>query len=103
MVIGDGNRNHDYDYFYFADPSVETNSTPTAVLSARLRPFRTLELIGGYQAENTGSKVEYFPNYFADKHNDFAKLAGGATPGVGQHAPVSRVDPRRPWFGHTIT
>jgi hypothetical protein len=76
VVIGDGNRNHDYDYFYFADPSLDTNSAPTAILSGRVHPFRTLELSGGYQAGNTGSKVEYFPNYFADKHNDFAKLAG---------------------------
>jgi hypothetical protein len=76
VVIGDGNRNHDYDYFYFADSSLDTNSAPTAILSGRVHPFRTLELSGGYQAGNTGSKVEYFPNYFADKHNDFAKVAG---------------------------
>jgi len=74
LVIGDGNRNHDYDYFYFVDPPLDSNSAPTAIVAGRVKPIRSLELRVGYQAGNTGSKVEYFPNYFADKHNDYATL-----------------------------
>jgi hypothetical protein len=73
-VIGDGRRNHDYDYFYFADPSLDSNSAPTVILSGSIRPFRGLEIRAASQHGYTGSKVEYFPNYFANKHNDFAKL-----------------------------
>jgi hypothetical protein len=74
LVIGDGNRNHDYNYFYFVDPSVDSNSAPTAIVSGSIRPARGLELRAGYQFGTTGSKVEYFPNYFADKHNDNATI-----------------------------
>jgi len=73
-VVGDGSRNHDYDYFYFADPSLDSNSALTGVLSGSIRPFRGLEVRAAYKHGHTGSKVEYFPNYFADKHNDFATL-----------------------------
>jgi hypothetical protein len=73
-IIGDDSRNHDYDYFYFADPSLASKSGPTVILSGSIRPFRELEIRAAYQDGYTGSKVEYFPNYFADKHNDFAKL-----------------------------
>lgn len=73
-VVGDGSRNHDYDYFYFADPSLDSNSALTGILSGSIRPFRKLEIRTAYKRGYTGSKVEYFPNYFADKHNDFATL-----------------------------
>jgi hypothetical protein len=73
-VVGDGNRNHDYDYFYFADPSLDTNAALTWILSGNIHPLRGLDLRAAYKRGYTGSKVEYFPNYFADKHNDFATL-----------------------------
>jgi hypothetical protein len=73
-VMGDGSRNHDYDYFYFADPTLDTNSAPTGIASGSIRPFRGLDIRAAYKRGYTGSKVEYFPNYFANKHNDFAKL-----------------------------
>ena len=73
-VIGDGNRNHDYDYFYFADPSLDSNSASTGVLSGNIHPLKGVEVRAAYKRGYTGSKVEYFPNYFADKHNDFATL-----------------------------
>ena len=73
-VEGDGSRNHDYDYFYFVDPSQDTNEGVTAVFSGTMHPLKTLEVRAAYQYGFTGSKVEYFPNYFADKHNDSATL-----------------------------
>ena len=73
-VVGDGSRNHDYDYVYFADPSLDSNAALTGILSGSIRPFRGLDIRAAYKRGYTGSKVEYFPNYFADKHNDFATL-----------------------------
>lgn len=73
-VLGDGSRNHDYDYFYFADPSLDSNTVPIMVLSGSIRPVRGMDIRAAYQHGYAGSEVEYFPNYFANKHNDFAKL-----------------------------
>jgi hypothetical protein len=73
-IIGDGSRNHDYNYFYFADPSLDSNTAPTGTASASIRPFRGLNIRAAYKRGYNGSKVEYFPNYFANKRNDFAKL-----------------------------
>jgi hypothetical protein len=72
VVLGDGNREKDYDWFYFVNTSLDTNSAITVAASARIAPFRALELRGAYKKGYTGSKVERLPNYWASKRNDDA-------------------------------
>jgi hypothetical protein len=73
-IIGENNRNHDYNYFYFIDPSLDSHSAATLVFSGRVRPIPSLEIRAADQYGFSGSKVEYFPNYFADKHNDSIRV-----------------------------
>jgi hypothetical protein len=73
-VTGEGSRNHDYDYFYFVDQSLDTHSAATLIVSGSIRPVRSLDIRAAHQYGYTGSKVEYFPNYFANKHNDSMTL-----------------------------
>jgi len=75
-VLGDGNREKDYDWFYFADTSLDSNSGLTAVLSARVRPHRRIDLRTSYKKGFTGSKVERLPSYWASKRRDDAFVAG---------------------------
>jgi hypothetical protein len=75
-VLGDGNREEDYDWFYFADTSLDSNSALTAIVSARLRPHRNVDVRTSYKKGFTGSKVERLPSYWASKRNDDAFVAG---------------------------
>jgi hypothetical protein len=74
-VLGEGNRQKDYDWFYFADPTLDTNSGLTAVVSAWALPHRLVELRGAWKKGFTGSKVERLPSYWASKRNDDALVA----------------------------
>lgn len=74
-VLGDGNRQKDYDWFYFAETSLDSNSALTAIVSARLRPHRTIDLRTSYKKGDTGSKVERLPSYWASKRHDDAFVA----------------------------
>ena len=71
-VLGDGNREKDYDWYYFANTTLDTNSALTAVVSARVRPHRTLDVRVAYKQGFTGSKVERLPSYWASKRIDDA-------------------------------
>jgi len=71
-VLGDGNREKDYDWFYHVNTSLDTNSAVTVVASARLAPFKALDVRAAYKKGYTGSKVERLPNYWASKRNDDA-------------------------------
>jgi hypothetical protein len=67
-VLGDGNREKDYDWFYFANPTLDSNSALTAVLTARAapphrRPSRGVEegvhrLEGGAAAQLLGVEAQ---------------------------------------------
>lgn len=70
--LGDGNKFRDYDYFYFQDGSLDSNSTLSTLLSARMEPFQDLDLRASWKKGHTGSKVERLPNYWASKRNDNA-------------------------------
>jgi hypothetical protein len=74
-VLGDGNREKDYDWFYFMNTSLDTNSALTAVVSARVRPVRMLDVRGAFKKGFTGSKVERLPSYWASKRHDDAVVA----------------------------
>ena len=71
-VLGDGNREKDYDWFYFVNTSLDTNSAVTVVASARLTPFKAIDVRAAYKKGYTGSKVERLPSYWASKRNDDA-------------------------------
>jgi hypothetical protein len=71
-VLGEGNREKDYDWFYFANPTLDTNSALTTVLTARARPHRIVDLRASWKKGFTGSKVERLPSYWASKRNDDA-------------------------------
>jgi hypothetical protein len=75
-VLGDGNREKDYDWFYFADTTLDSNSALTAIVSARVRPHRNVDLRTSFKKGFTGSKVERLPSYWASKRNDDAFVAG---------------------------
>lgn len=76
-VLGEGNREKDYDWFYFANPTLDANSALTAVLSARARPHRVIDLRAAWKKGFTGSKVERLPSYWASKRNDDALILSG--------------------------
>jgi hypothetical protein len=76
-VFGEGNREKDYDWFYFANTTLDTNSALTAILTARARPHRALDLRAAWKKGFTGSKVERLPSYWASKRNDDALVLGG--------------------------
>lgn len=71
-VLGDGNREKDYDWFYFVNTSLDTNSAVTVVASARLTPFKAIDVRAAYKKGYSGSKVERLPSYWASKRNDDA-------------------------------
>ena len=71
-VLGEGNREKDYDWFYFANQTLDTNSALTAVLSARARPHRSVDLRAAWKRGFTGSKIERLPSYWASKRHDDA-------------------------------
>jgi hypothetical protein len=71
-VLGDGNREKDYDWFYFVNTSLDTNSAVTVAASARISPFKQLDVRAAYKKGYTGSKVERLPSYWASKRNDDA-------------------------------
>lgn len=75
--LGEGNRNRDYTYFYFVDPSLDSNSALSAVVSGRVMPIRGVELRAAYQYGDTGSKVERLPNFYASKRHDNAVVLSG--------------------------
>jgi hypothetical protein len=70
--LGEGNRFHDYDYYYSLDPSLDTNSALTALVSGKVFPVAGLDLRAAYKWGYTGSKVETLPNFYASKRNDRA-------------------------------
>ena len=76
-VLGEGNREKDYDWFYFANPTLDTNSALTAVVSARARPHHAVDVRAAWKKGFTGSKVERLPSYWASKRNDDAIVLGG--------------------------
>jgi hypothetical protein len=76
-VLGEGNREKDYDWFYFANPTLDTNSALTAVLTARVRPHAMVDLRAAWKKGFTGSKVERLPSYWASKRNDDAIVVSG--------------------------
>jgi hypothetical protein len=76
-VLGEGNREKDYDWFYFANPTLDTNSALTAVLAARARPHRMVDMRLSWKKGFTGSKVERLPSYWASKRNDDALVVSG--------------------------
>jgi hypothetical protein len=76
-VLGEGNRETDYDWFYFANPTLDTNSALTAIVSARARPHHSVDLRAAYKKGFTGSKVERLPSYWASKRNDDAIVLSG--------------------------
>jgi hypothetical protein len=76
-VLGEGNREKDYDWFYFANPTLDTNSALTTVLSARARPHRIVDFRAAWKKGFTGSKVERLPSYWASKRNDDALVLSG--------------------------
>ena len=76
-VLGEGNREKDYDWFYFANPTLDTNSALTAVLTARARPHQNVDLRASWKKGFTGSKVERLPSYWASKRNDDAIVLSG--------------------------
>jgi hypothetical protein len=76
-VLGEGNREKDYDWFYFANPTLDTNSALTAILTARARPHRMVDLRAAWKKGFTGSKVERLPSYWASKRNDDAIVVSG--------------------------
>lgn len=76
-VLGDGNREKDYDWFYFANPTLDANSALTAIVSARARPHRSLDLRAAWKTGFTGSKVEGLPSYWASKRLDDAVVLSG--------------------------
>jgi hypothetical protein len=76
-VLGDGNREKDYDWFYFANPTLDTNSAVTAVVTARARPHHAVDVRAAWKKGFTGSKVERLPSYWASKRNDDAIVLAG--------------------------
>lgn len=76
-VLGEGNREKDYDWFYFANPTLDTNSALTAVLTARARPHDRIDVRASWKKGFTGSKVERLPSYWASKRNDDAVVVSG--------------------------
>jgi hypothetical protein len=76
-VLGEGNREKDYDWFYFANPTLDTNSALTAVLTARARPHDRVDVRASWKKGFTGSKVERLPSYWASKRNDDALVISG--------------------------
>ena len=76
-VLGEGNREKDYDWFYFANPTLDTNSALTAIVSARARPHRVVDVRASFKRGFTGSKVERLPTYWASKRNDNALVLSG--------------------------
>jgi hypothetical protein len=76
-VLGEGNREKDYDWFYFANPTLDTNSAVTAVVSARARPHHAVDVRAAWKKGFTGSKVERLPSYWASKRNDDAIVFAG--------------------------
>lgn len=76
-VLGEGNREKDYDWFYFANPTLDTNSAVTAVVSARARPHHAVDVRAAWKKGFTGSKVERLPSYWASKRHDAAIVFGG--------------------------
>lgn len=76
-VLGEGNREKDYDWFYFANPTLDTNSALTAIVSARVRPHRFVDARAAWKRGFTGSKVERLPSYWASKRHDDALVLSG--------------------------
>jgi hypothetical protein len=71
-VLGEGNRQKDYNWFYFANPTLDTNSTLSAIVSAHARPHPVLDLRAAWKKGFSGSKIERLPSYWASKRNDDA-------------------------------
>jgi hypothetical protein len=71
-VLGEGNRQKDYNWFYFANPTLDSNSGLTAVVSAHARPHQRVDLRAAWKKGFSGSKVERLPSYWASKRNDDA-------------------------------
>ena len=85
-VLGDGNREKDYDWFYFANPTLDTNSALTAIVSVRARPHTAVDVRAAYKRGFTGSKVERLPSYWASKRE--RRCVRGRRQGAG--APLAR-------------
>jgi len=74
-ILGAGNNYHDYHYFYGIDGSLDSNASPTMLLSAAVEPVKGLEIRGALKRGHTGSKVERLPNFHATKRNNHALVA----------------------------
>ena len=73
-TIGDGNRFHDYDYYYGVDSSLATNPWPETVIAGVVGPIKKLEVRAALKIDDTGSKIERVPNFYASKRNDNALI-----------------------------